>query len=253
MKSILSGFTIFLLATIIFLYGYKNIVKTDTIKDKNLELTQSDLNQFYKIVKIKDKVLLNIPVISQFPELARGCEVTSLAMLLHAAGISSDKMTLAKEIKKNPTQKKYIDNKIYYGNPHEGFVGNIYTYEKPGLGVYVQPIIELAEKFLPGKIVNLTKNSFEELKVHLSDQRPVWVIINTTYKHLPNSYFETWYTEKGPIRVTSKEHSVLITGFDKKYVYFNDPLTGEKNKKAPINDFEKAWVQMGSQAITYLN
>lgn len=35
-------------------------------------------------------------------------------------------------------------------------------------------------------------------------------------------------------------------------MYFNDPLTGEKNKKAPINAFENAWVQMGKQAITYI-
>jgi hypothetical protein len=29
-------------------------------------------------------------------------------------------------------------------------------------------------------------------------------------------------------------------------------LTGEKNKKAPMHDFEESWVQMGRQAITYL-
>jgi len=50
-----------------------------------------------------------------------------------------------------------------------------------------------------------------------------------------------------------KEHSVLLTGYDKDYIYFNDPLTGEKNKKAPLKDFEESWVQMGSQAITYLS
>lgn len=251
MKTFISGIAAFLLASTIFLYGNHHKEQASELREKRLSHDISASKQ-YSIVKIKKKVLLDIPVISQFPELARGCEVTSLAMLLNAAGVISDKMTLARQIKKDPTPHKVLNNKVYFGNPHDGFVGDIYTYQKPGLGVYVQPIFELANKYLPGKIVNLTNEAFDDLKIHLSDGRPVWVIINTKYEKLSDSYFETWYTKKGPIRITSKEHSVLITGYDKDYIYFNDPLTGKKNKKAPIEDFNKAWVQMGSQAITYL-
>ncbi|KYC84877.1 MULTISPECIES: C39 family peptidase [Heyndrickxia] len=250
MKSIIAGFTAFLFFIIIFIYGYQNFEHASEMADRTIDLNNQNSKQ-YSIVKIKDKVLLDIPVTSQFPELARGCEVTSLSMLLNSAGIKSDKMTLAKQIKKDPTPRKIINNNIYYGHPNDGFVGDIYTYSKPGLGVYVQPIIELANKYLPGKIVNLTKSSFDELKIPLSNGQPIWVIINTQYKKLPDSYFTTWHTKKGAIRITSKEHSVLITGYDKNFIYFNDPLTGKKNKKAPINDFKEAWVQMGSQAITY--
>ncbi|MGW8787747.1 C39 family peptidase [Heyndrickxia sporothermodurans] len=246
----IAGFTAFLFFIIIFIYGYQNFEHASEMADRTIYLNNQNSKQ-YSIVKIKDKVLLNIPVTSQFPELARGCEVTSLSMLLNSAGIKSDKMTLAKQIKKDPTPRKIINNNIYYGHPNDGFVGDIYTYSKPGLGVYVQPIIELANKYLPGKIINLTKSSFDELKIPLSNGQPIWVIINTQYKKLPDSYFTTWHTKKGAIRITSKEHSVLITGYDKNFIYFNDPLTGKKNKKAPINDFKEAWVQMGSQAITY--
>ena len=205
-----------------------------------------------EIIPIKKQVLLDAPVIWQMPELPRGCEVTSLAMLLQYQDIQVDKLTLAREVKKNPAEYRLNNGKIYFGDPNEGFVGNMYTYTQPGLGVYHKPIAELAEQYLPGKIKDLTGAEFQELKIHLSDNRPVWIITNTEYKRLDDSFFQTWYTPNGEVKVTTKEHSVLVTGYDENSVYFNDPLTGEKNKKAPIKDFVEAWVQMGRQAVTYL-
>ncbi|URM33750.1 C39 family peptidase [Cytobacillus firmus] len=204
------------------------------------------------VIKIKEKIIIDAPAINQFPELPRGCEVTSLSMLLYHAGIQADKLTLAKEIKKNPEPYRVEDGKIYFGHPNEGFIGDMYSFDNPGLGVYHKPIQELAEKYMPGSIEDLTGSDFEDLKIHLSDGRPVWIIINTAYKQLSDDLFQTWHTPSGKIQITYKEHSVLLTGYDQEFMYFNDPLTGEKNKKAPINDFEKAWVQMGKQAITYI-
>ncbi|WP_374706863.1 C39 family peptidase [Bacillus sp. J14TS2] len=214
---------------------------------ETLKVPQSE----YSFIKIKDQVKIDTPVVSQLPELPRGCEVTSLAMLLHSAGVQADKMELAAKVKKNPAKMETKNGNIYYGDPENGFVGDMYTFEKPGLGVYHEPIMELAEAYLPGQIVNLTGQTFEELKIPLSAGRPVWVIINTEYRKLEDSYFQTWHTESGKIHITRKEHSVLITGYDQHFVYFNDPLTGKKNKKAAIKDFEQSWLQMGSQALTY--
>ena len=205
-----------------------------------------------EVIPIKSQVLLHAPIIWQMPELPRGCEVTSLAMLLQYQDVQVDKLTLAREVKKNPAEYRLNNGKIYFGDPNEGFVGNMYTYTQPGLGVYHKPIAELAELYLPGKIKDLTGADFQELKIHLSDNRPVWIITNTEYKRLDDSFFQTWHTPNGEVKVTTKEHSVLVTGYDKSSIFFNDPLTGEKNKKAPIKDFVEAWVQMGRQAITYL-
>nr|WP_260983589.1 C39 family peptidase [Cytobacillus oceanisediminis] len=205
-----------------------------------------------KIIPTKKQVLLEAPIIWQMPELPRGCEVTSLAMLLMHQGVKVDKLTLASEVRKNPAEYRLDNGKVFFGDPNEGFVGNMYTYTEPGLGVYHKPIAELAEKYLPGKIKDLTGAGFQDIKSHLSDGRPVWVIINTEYKKLDDSFFQTWYTPGGPVKITTKEHSVLITGYDENFVYFNDPLSNEKNKKAPIKDFAESWVQMGRQAITYL-
>jgi uncharacterized protein YvpB len=47
------------------------------------------------------------------------------------------------KIKSVPFQGKGIK-----GNMHKGFIGDIATFDKPGLGVYVEPILELAKEYV---------------------------------------------------------------------------------------------------------
>jgi uncharacterized protein YvpB len=253
------------IAITLFLFSYllplitvnekeKKVIKQITVTDRPQLVTTAD--EIYEdpvtLVKIKDKVLLDAPVIKQFPELPRGCEVTSLAMLLQYKGIQTDKMELAAKIKKDDTPLRKENGIIYWGSPYNGFIGDMYTYNNPGYGVYHRPIKDLAEQFLPGQIVDLTGSEFTELKIFLSLDIPIWIITNTTYKNLSESFFKSWQTPDGEIKITYKEHSVLVTGYDEKNIYFNDPLNGEKNKAVLIDDFIDAWKQMGSQAVTYL-
>jgi uncharacterized protein YvpB len=198
----------------------------------------------------QSSVLLDVPIIRQLPELPRGCEVTSLAMLLQYAGVDVDKMTLAKQVKKDPTPYQKKNGQTYFGHPNVGFVGDMYSLKNPGLGVYHKPIRQLAEMYLPNRIIDLTGSDFEKLQQYLSNGSPVWVITNATYKKLPKSAFRQWQTPHGAIEITYYEHSVVVTGYNEQFVYFNDPLSGEKNKKAPKSEFIDAWVQMGRQAIT---
>ncbi|MHC0037889.1 C39 family peptidase [Pseudoneobacillus sp. C159] len=189
---------------------------------------------------------VDAPHIKQLPELARGCEVTSLAMMLQHAGMNVGKMQLAKEINKIPFKSNGL-----HGNPFDGFVGNIYTFSESGLGVYHGPIQKLAEKYVPGRTVNLTGTSFSNIYRMLDKGMPVWVITNSWFKELPASQFRTWQTKKGPLNITYREHSVLVTGYDAKYIYFHDPLYHKGNRAITKSDFIAAWNQMGKQAISY--
>lgn len=241
------------LGIIIILMGYLLLTEKGSGSLENVSLDRAKKPVVSPaVVTIKNTVKLDAPVIRQFPELPRGCEVTSLAMLLQYSGVEVGKMELAQLVTKNSTPLKKNNNGVFWGHPNDGYIGNMYTYNKPGFGVYHKPIKELADRFLPGRIVDLTGRDFEELKTYLSMGIPVWVITNTTYKKLPESYFETWQTPSGKVKITFKEHSVLITGYDKDNIYFNDPISGMKNKKIPKHDFKEAWQQMGSQAISYL-
>lgn len=195
-----------------------------------------------------EKVILsNVPLIQQLPELDRGCEVTSLAMMLQYAGVSVDKMTLANEIKK----VDFIDDGVR-GNPNEGFVGNIYTFSESGYGVYHGPLFQLAEKYLPNKAVDLTGKNIEEIYKSVKAGKPVVMITNATFAPLDEDEFTTWETNSGDVSITYNEHCVVLIGYDQESVYIRDPLEDSLDVKVPRETFEQAWVQMGSQAISYV-
>lgn len=251
---------IFLIITAIFslifviVFGVSIVIDILPTKTINLDLATDaspSTNDNFTYI-IKESNIINAPSIQQYPELPRGCEVTSLAMLLQYSGVKVDKMTLAKEIQKDPASYKVTNGQVHFGNPEYGFVGNMYSLNEPGLGVYHEPIHKLAEQYLPNQTIDLTGREFNDLLYFLSNDIPVWVVTNTTFSQLNSSYFEEWQTASGPISITYKQHSVLLTGYDDKYIYFNDPLRKGKNQKEPKASFIKAWEQMGSQAITYI-
>ncbi|MDH8002243.1 C39 family peptidase [Bacillus cereus] len=195
-----------------------------------------------------EKVILsNVPFIQQLPELDRGCEVTSLAMMLQYAGITVDKMKLANEIKK----VDFINDGVR-GNPNEGFVGNIYTFSESGYGVYHGPLFQLAKKYLPNKAVDLTGKSIEEMYNSVKAGQPVVMITNATFAPLDEDEFTTWETNSGDVSITYNEHCVVLIGYDQESVYIRDPLKDSLDVKVPREKFEQAWVQMGSQAISYV-
>ncbi len=206
-----------------------------------------------KDTPIPESIKLDVKQIKQLPELPRGCEVTSLAMLLSYYNKDISKMELAEKVKKDSTSYK-VDEKgrIIYGNPYNGFVGDMYNAKNKGYGVYHGPIAELINQYLPDKALDLTGMEFRDILYFLSKGYPIWVVTNATYKPLGEKYFDIWHTPTGIVKVTPKLHSVVITGYDKKYIYINDPLENNSNKMVEKEGFIKAWEQMGNQAITIL-
>lgn len=187
---------------------------------------------------------IDVPLINQLdePSLFNGCEITSLAMMLNYADSQVTKNELAEAIPK----VDYLDADGHYGNPNEGFVGDIYGIDI-GYSVYHKPIYELAKQYATDKqVVDLTGEKFSQILQQLTAGNPVWVI--TTVPMSATKDMETWQTANGTVDISWNVHSVLITGFSPSSVYVNDPY-GEKNKEVDRDDFEAAWTQMGSQAI----
>ena len=214
----------------------KKAANTGVVEEKILS-EQTNVSEDNKIV---EEILLDVPLLNQMdaPQLYNGCEVTSLTMILNYKGIPVTKNQLAQEIERVPLQYNNGGN----GNPNTGFVGNMEV--GPGLGVYHEPIFELAQKYL--NAADLTNSSFDQLLKEVANGNPVWVITTSTFA--PVSDFETWQTPEGTVDITYKMHSVVITGYDSANIYINNPY-GTKNQKVDRESFIKAWEQMGKQAV----
>jgi uncharacterized protein YvpB len=189
--------------------------------------------------------VLNVPIITQNPDLPKGCEVTSLAMLLQFAGVKIDKLTLAEQMVKVP----YFQGGLH-GDPNQGFVGNMFDRAQEGYGVYHQPIAKLAEKYLPNQTVDLSGSSFDDVLHQIAADHPVWVIVNMTFQPLANDQFVVWNTPEGNLQITYLEHAVVITGYDQESIYINDPLSGKRNQRLYRTAFQQSWEQMGKQAVS---
>ena len=234
--------------------------------DDLAEAIQYAKNNSYPVIHYKDnehiiwqakleelkEIQIDVPLINQNPELPRGCEVTSLTMIMQHAGINIDKMTLAAEVRKDTTPYQKKDGKTISGNPYDGFVGDMYNIKNFGYGVYHGPIVEIAKKYSPNNTMDLTGLEFEDILSILQKGNPIWVITNFTYNTLDDSQFEIWHTPTGIVKITYRLHSVVLTGFDKDNVYINDPLSSSKNKRVNRENFKKAWEQMGNQAVVVL-
>ncbi|GAB7386798.1 hypothetical protein BSNK01_06340 [Bacillaceae bacterium] len=182
----------------------------------------------------KSKVLLDVPLIAQKPELKFGCEVTSLAMVLQYAGVRVGKMELAENLPKDgdPVAKTHTGDITHWGNPAHGFVGDVKG-QNMGYAVYDRPLQKLMEHYLPGRSLNLTGQPFDQLLQQVREGKPVVV----------------WTT--GDFQLPLDLHAVVLVGFDENFVYVNDPLAGQKARKVAKRPFISSWKAMGKQALSY--
>lgn len=203
-----------------------------------------------------DKVWKNrmdIPLVSQLPELNNGCEVTSLTMMLNYKGVDIDKITLANEIKKDNTKlvyNKYGDIKKW-GNPSNGFVGDITGKKSIGYAIDPKPLSNLIKKYYKGEYIDLTGCSISDLENILSSDRPIVVWITSNFEE--NIVWINWIdSDNNEVKATFSTHTVILTGFDDNYIYYNDPLTNKKDSKVRKEKFIKIWNMMGRKALTLI-
>ena len=161
-------------------------------------------------------VHLDVPLISQLPELPTGCEIVSATMLLAYAGITVDKMDLAAEI---PYDEE---------DPSLGFVGDPESWE--GWTIYPEALAPALRQYLPSA-APLTEGDPNEIFAKLAEGHPVVVWLGGIYGLI--------------------EHCVILTGYDADGFLYNDPLTEEKEARLDYAAFLQMWQDLGSMALSY--
>ncbi|MFT8317007.1 MAG: C39 family peptidase [Sporolactobacillus sp.] len=158
---------------------------------------------------------MNVPIVRQRPELPTGCEITAVTMMLRYKGIDISKLTLAKEMPRSTD-----------GDPNQGFVGSPYL--KSGSTIYPPALMNLVRGYA-GSAVNLTGVTINELKDHLSDNKPIVI----------------WGTFDG-----FNYHAVTLTGYTKDGFYYNDPWTGT-SRTFSTSEMLMGWGALQKRALSY--
>jgi uncharacterized protein YvpB len=189
--------------------------------------------------------------ILQNPELPTGCEATSLTMVLNYFGYNVSKATIAGEYLPQSTNF-YVSNGRRYGpDCATTFPGNPFT--EYGYGCLAPAIVTTANNYLSAygnghtTVSNISGSSPTQLYDYVKKGIPV--IVWATMGMQKPYQGDNWYTPSGKlIQWTSREHCLVLVGYNNNSAILNDPLVG-RAVSYPRQTFETRYAQMGSQAV----
>lgn len=176
---------------------------------------------YYWVSKKTGKVTgirLNAAPIGQRP-LVTGCEIVAATMMINYAGKKVNKHQAAAATPRS-------------SNPNLGFIGNPYSWS----GTWIAPsgLARLVQKYL-GRYKIMTGASLSTLKKQVFSGHPVvtWV---SWVDNFPN-------------------HALLLTGYNKSRIYYNDPWTGKKSSMSSSNFWNHyarlTWLGGNHRALSY--
>ncbi len=170
------------------------------------------------------KVLLNAPLLCQFPEYPMGSESVATVMALQYSGA---RVSVA----------QFIDNYLPRGsmpidgkgpNPNNVFVGNPRSEDQAYgclSGVIEKALITCASDMR--HIVNASGMSLDELcQSYVNHDTPVMVWATVNMEAVKGEH--SWSLNNGDeVALPTNLHCFLLVGYDTTRYYFNDPYTGE--------------------------
>ncbi len=168
--------------------------------------------------------LINVPYIDQTVKWPTGCESVSTVMLLNYLGLD---ITVDEFINEYVPMVPFRQEgtTIYGANPNEAFVGS--PYDPDSFGCYA-PVIKnvlntvFKDKGMPYEAVLGTGSDTDELLEYIDNDMPVvyWASIELK----PTIVGPGWKLEDGSdFTWISNEHCMLLVGYDKDKLVFNDP------------------------------
>ncbi len=187
------------------------------------------------------KKRISFSAVSQYPELPTGCEVTSLAMVLHYREINIDKCEIA---------DKYLDKgeagAVSYFDAFEGD-----PRDDDSLGCYAPVIVKAANRILEEKDSSLKAEDISGKKLdslfeYIDNDIPV-IVWGT--QNCRNGYIsDRWEADGQEYTWISPEHCMVLVGYSDSSVWVADPLHGDV-REFEINIFEPCYNLLHKQAV----
>lgn len=200
---------------------------------------------WYKLVN--QPLIIDVPLICQYPTLPTGCESVGATMLLQYYGIDVDEITFASNWLDTSDDFYKLDETQYGPDPNEVFVGNPFSEYSYGCfsSVILNAINHHQNQVTAHIILDKT---LEELCIeYINHHQPV--LIWATMRMKPLREGNSWYLPSNKLFTwPAGEHCLVLVGYDDYRYYLNDPQTGtivSYRKKVVQERFE----ELHSQAL----
>lgn len=191
--------------------------------------------------------LINVPAISQYPELPTGCESVAATMVLQYHGVDITPGEFVISWLEYNENFYWVDGNLHGPDPNKVFAGNPFT--NNSYGCFATPIVDAINRnsrdCAAEKITNL---SLEELCTeYIDNDKPLLIWATTSMKESYKG--KSWYLDDGSLFTwIAGEHCLVLVGYNDSYYFLNDPMSGSTvaYKK---NIVEKRFAELGNQAI----
>lgn len=191
-----------------------------------------------------------VELIYQKPELPNGCEVTSLAMALGAAGCPADKVSLYQTCL--PAQKfSYSGNDRFGPDPEECYAGDAAS-ERGGWYCFEDPIVQAAQSWIRQseshcRVRKVSGLNEKKLRDYAKKEVPLVVWVTQDYE-MPTISSFTWIMPNGcSCEPYGNLHCVVLAGMDGSDYRIADPLRGWQTVNPDV--FWQSFDAMGRRAV----
>lgn len=210
----------------------------------------AEIMNFLQYYFSNEKVLLDVPHISQLPDYPNGCEAVSAVMLLQYYNFEITKKDFISDYL--PREPVKISWGCRYGpNPKLKYAGDPAS-ERSGWGCFAPVIVDALRQYLPRgyAVENLTGASLKELcQSHIRKNIPVAVWVTQNFSAVDEVYQWQSYDKTQTYLYPKNQHCVVLIGFDRDNYYFSDPMSEDSVTSHRKEDVTLSYHSMGSQAI----
>lgn len=200
------------------------------------------------------KIMLDVPIISQYPELPVGCEITGAAAVLQYLGFDADKLYLTDNYLKCDDNFTYDENMVSHGpDPYKVFAGDPYDW---GYGCFAPVIVDTLNRYFADndpdyEAMELEEVNSADIEKLLNEGVPLIVWASRGMK--PYNYREPaeWLiNETGePFTWIGNSHTLVLCGYDSNCYYFMDCDDKEEITPYLKEQFLNRFRENGSQCV----